>query len=128
MSGLETVCSCVPGQGEACSHVAVLRIYLQDKMRHKDRHLLADTSSTGRLQQWHVRTKRVLPHKFLKQSSFRKVEYGKQLLSPSSESAAVTLMPVSLATSPISDIVGLFFSDLQKSVGYFWNNSFLGEA
>ena len=43
-------CSCVAGQGEACSHVAALMFYLEDKMRQKDMHLPADTSSTGSLQ------------------------------------------------------------------------------
>ena len=43
------LCSCVAGQGEACSHVAALMIYLEDKMRQKAVHLPADVSSTGRL-------------------------------------------------------------------------------
>ena len=47
-------CSCVAEQGEACSHVAALMLYLEDKMRQKAIHLPADMSSTGRLQQWHV--------------------------------------------------------------------------
>ena len=47
-------CSCVAGQGEACSHVAALMFYLEDKMRQKALHLPADTSPTGRLQQCHV--------------------------------------------------------------------------
>ncbi len=52
-------CSCV-GQGEACSHVAALMFFLEDKMRQKDMNLSPDTSSTGRLQQWHVPPKRVV--------------------------------------------------------------------
>ena len=47
-------CSCVAGQGEACSYVAALMFYLEDKMRQKAMHLPADMSSTGRLLQWHV--------------------------------------------------------------------------
>ena len=53
-------CSCVAGQGEACSHVAALMFFLEDKMRQKDMNLSPDTSSTGRLQQWHVPPKRVV--------------------------------------------------------------------
>ena len=79
-------------------------------------HTPADMSSTGRLQQWHVPPKRVVQPKSLKQISFRKAEYGKQLPSPSSESAVVTSTSVSSVTSPTADIVGLV-SDLQKSVG-----------
>ena len=58
-------CSCVAGQGEACNHVSALRFHLENKVRHKDRHLLADTSSTGRLQQWHVPPKRAVQPKCL---------------------------------------------------------------
>ena len=117
-------CSCVAGQGEACSHVPALILNLEDNMRQKAMHLPADTSSTGRLQQWHVPPKRVVQPKSLKEISFRKAEYGKQLPSPSSESAVVTLTSVSLVTSPTADIVGLV-SDVQKSVGnsvisHFW--------
>ena len=87
-------------------------------------HLPADTSSTGRLQQWHVPPKRVVQPKSLKDIFFRKAEYGKQLPSPSSESAVVTSTSVSLVTSPSADIVG-FVSEVQKSVGnsrisHFW--------
>ena len=60
----------------------------------------------------------------LKEISFRKAGCGKQLPSPSSESAVVTSTSVSLVTSPTADIVGLV-SDVQKSVGnsgigHFW--------
>ena len=62
--------------------------------------------------------------KSLKEISFRKADYGKQLPLPSSESAVVTLTSVSLVTSPTADIVGLV-SDVQKSVSnsgisHFW--------
>ena len=69
-------CSCVAGQRGAC-HVAALMFHLEDKMRHKDTHLPADTSSTGRLQQWDV------PSSSAAQvpgaTSFRKAENGKEL-------------------------------------------------
>ena len=62
--------------------------------------------------------------KSLKEICFRKAENGKQLPSPSSESAVVTTTSVSLVTSPTADIVGLV-SDVQKSVrnsgiSHFW--------
>ena len=117
-------CSCVAGQGEACSHVAALMFYLEDKMRQKDMHLPADTSSTGRLQQWHMPSKRVVQPKSLKSISFRKAEYGKQLPSASNLSAVVTPTPILLPASPTADIVGLV-SDVQQAVSnsgitHFW--------
>ena len=120
-------CSCVAGQGEACSHVAALMFYLEDKMRQKDMHIPPDTSSTGRLQQWHLPPKRVVQPKSLKEISFRKAEYCKRFPSVSSESAVVTSTSVSLVTSPAADIVGLV-SAVQKSVGHtgishFWVKS-----
>ena len=62
--------------------------------------------------------------KSLKEISFRKADYGKQLPSPSSESAVVTSTSVSSVTSPTADIVGLV-SDVPKSVSnsrisHFW--------
>ena len=59
-----------------------------------------------------------------KEICFRKAEYGKQLPSPSSESAVVTSTSVSLVNSSTADIVGLV-SAVQKSVGnsgitHFW--------
>ena len=117
-------CSCVAEQGEACSHLAALMIYLENNMRQKGKHLPADRSSTGRLQQGFVPLKWVVQPKSLKEISFRKAEYGKQLPSPSSESAVVTSTSVSLVTSSTADIVGLV-SVVQKSVGtsgisHFW--------
>ena len=47
-------CSCVARQGEACSHVAALMFYLEDKMRQKDMHLPADTSYHWEPTAWHV--------------------------------------------------------------------------
>ena len=94
--------------------------YLEDKMRLKHTHLPADTSSTGRLQQWHVPPKRVVHPKPLKEISFHKAEYGKVSKVP----AVVTSSLLPLASTPKADLLDLV-SEVQQSVRssgitHFW--------
>ena len=64
--------------GEACSHVAALLFYLEDRVQRRDKLLPDNTTCTDKLQQWHIPPKRTINPAPVSDIAFRKAEYGKE--------------------------------------------------